>query len=73
MNSNIYLETYEVNFLNFKAHNRDLPADIKKEVGGDFGKLLRALAEGGRPANHGYDIDLMRKEAKALYEVSLFS
>ncbi len=54
------------------ANNRDLAADIKEETGGNFGKLLRALAEGGRPCNHGYDTDAMRKEAKALYEVKIF-
>jgi hypothetical protein len=44
---------------------------MKNEEGGDLGKLFSRLAEKGRASNNGYDIQLIQKEAEALYKVRL--
>ena len=33
-------------------------------------KIFRSLASGGRAENHGYEIELVKKEAQNLYDVA---
>jgi hypothetical protein len=49
-----------------------LEQDLKKEESGDLGRLCRAIASGGRSGNHGYDIEFIKKETQALYDVKIF-
>ena len=51
-------------------YERDLEHDIASEDSSDFGRILRAIASGGRPENRGYDEALAKKEAQELYDVS---
>ena len=44
-----------------------LESDLKSVQGGDLGRVFKSLLSGGRPSNHGYDIEQMKQEAVALY------
>lgn len=53
-----------------KVYQRELEADLKNEQGGDLGRIFRSIASGGRAENHGFEPDMVKKEAQNLYDVS---
>ena len=63
----LYLYRIKLVF-NLQVINRDLESSIKNEENGDFGKILRSIISGGRARNHGYDPELIKNEAKSLFE-----
>ena len=50
-------------------YDRDLEKDITDDVGGDFGKLMRSIASGGRDMNRNVNHESAKKEAQELYDV----
>lgn len=51
-----------------KLYHRELESDLEEEEGGDLGRIFRSLAAGGRGENHGFDQELVKKEAQELYD-----
>ena len=43
---------------------------MKNEQGGDLGRVFRSIASGGRAENHGFELDMVKKEAQNLYDVN---
>ena len=43
--------------------------DITDDVGGDFGKLMRSIASGGRDMSRTVNQESAKKEAQELYDV----
>ena len=50
--------------------HRDVDKEIVSETSGYLCNVLRAILSGGRAENHGFDIELVRKEAVELYKVN---
>lgn len=48
--------------------HRDVDKDLVSETSGYLCNVLRAILSGGRAENHGFDIELVRKEAVELYK-----
>lgn len=49
-------------------YKKDLGKELAGEQGGDFGRVLQAIATGNREENYDVDADLAKKEAEELYE-----
>lgn len=68
------MEAHEIEILKAtykRMYDRDLEHDIASEDSSDFGRILRAIASGGRPQNRGYDEALAKKEAQELYDAGV--
>ena len=50
-------------------YGRDVENDIADDVSGNFGKLMRSIASGGRDTNRYIYQDSVRKQAQDLYDV----
>ena len=54
------------------VYNNDLENDLKNEESGSLGRLFRSLSTSERSDSIDADIDLAKKEAQKLYNVSFF-
>jgi hypothetical protein len=50
-----------------------MESDILQNRNGDKNNLYFALASGQRQENHGYDLETVKNDAKALVNVSIYS
>ncbi len=49
---------------------KDLEEEVAGEQGGDLGRVLRSIASGNRDDSFDTDLNLAKKEAQELYDVS---